>query len=123
MPHRARIGSDPGEDGFTLVELLVVITILAILAAIVVFSVSGIHDRGQASACQADYNQITNAEEAYLAKESGSLSYVTYTDTSSPLITSGLLKGLSQWYAVTGADAHGYTIVSLDNSVCTSPPS
>lgn len=39
------------DQGFTLIELLVVITILGILAAVVVFSVGGLGDKGQASAC------------------------------------------------------------------------
>ena len=42
-----------GEGGFTLVELLVVIVILGILAAIVVFAVGGITDKGETSACKA----------------------------------------------------------------------
>jgi general secretion pathway protein G len=56
------------EDGFTLIELLIVIVILGVLAAIVVFSVSGITDRGNESACQSDVATVTTAGEAYYAK-------------------------------------------------------
>jgi general secretion pathway protein G len=55
------------EKGFTLIELLIVIVILGVLAAIVVFSVSGITDRGKTSACKADVATVTSAVEAYYA--------------------------------------------------------
>ena len=43
----ARRRSQGGQHGFTLVELLVVIAILGVLAAIVLFNISGVpHDRG-----------------------------------------------------------------------------
>ena len=54
------------EAGFTLIELLVVIVILGILAAVVVFSVRGITDRGNNSACEATRTAVlTGAEAAY----------------------------------------------------------
>ena len=43
---------EDNEGGFTLIELLLVIIILGILAAVVVFSVRGVSDRGQSSACK-----------------------------------------------------------------------
>ena len=55
------------EGGFTLIELLMVIVILGVLAGIVVLSVGGISDRGQASACKADGKTVQVAEEAYFA--------------------------------------------------------
>ena len=56
------------EAGFTLIELLIVIVILGVLAAIVVFSVRGITDRGDKSACQANLSTAQTAVEAYYAK-------------------------------------------------------
>jgi type II secretion system protein G len=56
------------DEGFTLIELLIVIVILGILAAIVVFSVSGITDRGKSSACKSDVATVTTAVEAFYAK-------------------------------------------------------
>lgn len=56
------------EQGFTLIELLVVIAILGILAAVVVFSVNGIVDRGNKSACQTEVSTIQTAVEAYNAQ-------------------------------------------------------
>ena len=56
-----------GQGGFTLVELLIVVVILGILAAVVVFAVGGINERGKTSACKSDRTSIETAEEAYYA--------------------------------------------------------
>jgi general secretion pathway protein G len=56
------------DEGFTLVELLIVIVILGVLAGIVVFAVNGITDRGVQSACKADVKTVQVASEAYYAK-------------------------------------------------------
>lgn len=56
-----------GDEGFTLIELLVVIVILGTLAAVVVFAVNGLTDRGTESACKADVKSVEVAMEAYNA--------------------------------------------------------
>lgn len=65
--YAARVGK--GEGGFTLIELLIVIVILGILAAVVVFSVSGITKSGKKSACKADLQSIQTAVEAKRAND------------------------------------------------------
>ncbi len=57
------------EEGFTLVELLVVIVILGILAAIVVLAVGGITNKGEANAKATDKRTLEAAQEAYFAKQ------------------------------------------------------
>jgi prepilin-type N-terminal cleavage/methylation domain-containing protein len=82
-----------GDCGFTLVELLVVVTILGILAGIVVFSVAGITGNGQAAACATEKSTIVTAEETYFAKTG------TYTTTAG--LTSGpnaFLATQPTWY-------------------------
>ena len=81
------------DEGFTLVELLVVIAILGILAGIVVFSVAGITNNGQAAACATEKSTIITAEEAYFAKNG------SYTTTAN--LTSGttvFLATTPSWY-------------------------
>ena len=56
------------EEGFTLIELMIVIVILGVLAGIVLFAVGGITDRGTLSACKADKKSIEVAVEASFAQ-------------------------------------------------------
>src|SRR5262245_10158371 len=75
-----------GEAGFRLIELLVVIVIRGILAAIVVFSVAGITDKGDKSSCRASVKTVEVAQEAYRAKNPG------YAADIPALVTAGLLR-------------------------------
>lgn len=59
---------EENDGGFTLIELLLVIIILGILAAVVVFSVRGVSDRGQASACKTSKQTTIAALETYYAQ-------------------------------------------------------
>jgi general secretion pathway protein G len=56
------------QKGFTLVELLVVIVILGILAAVVVFAVGGSTDKAQENTCKSERATAEAAIEAYRVK-------------------------------------------------------
>ena len=58
------------EHGFTIVELLIVVVIIAILAAITIVAYNGIQNRAKASAAQSLANSIGKKAEAYNATES-----------------------------------------------------
>ncbi|MEO1059247.1 MAG: type II secretion system protein [Actinomycetota bacterium] len=68
------------DEGFTLVELLIVIVILGILATVTVFAVRGITDQGQESACEADLKTLQTATEGFFAAYGGT-EIPTGTDT------------------------------------------
>ena len=59
------------DRGFTLVELLIVIVILGILAAVTVFAVRGITDKSQENSCATEKRAIETATEAYFADTGG----------------------------------------------------
>jgi len=101
------------ESGFTLIELLIVIVILGVLAAIVAFSVRGIVDRGQTSACKAEVKTVATAEEALYAKTG---SYGTLAD----LTAGGFLRAGTPEYVASANAANGsLTLVAAPPAGCT----
>lgn len=95
------------EGGFTLIEMLVVIVILAILTGVVIFGVTGLNDRGQESACAADERTIRTAEEANFVNAGA---YVT----EAVLFSNGLLVSLSDLHDVTvTGGGTGYTVAAV----------
>jgi len=61
-----------GKDGFTLVELLIVLSILAVLAGVVVLSLSMYVSRGHEEACNVDQRSLQSAVIDYLYANDGS---------------------------------------------------
>jgi general secretion pathway protein G len=81
-----RHSEEANESGFTLIELLIVIVVLGILAAIVVFSLTGVTGQSKAAACTTDGRTVEVAADAYQAyygsyPTSSSLLYTTYLET------------------------------------------
>ena len=113
------VGRDDSPDGgFSLIEMLVVIVIVAILAAMVTLAVGSITDKGKSSACGEDYRTIQTAEEAFFGKPIGG---GTYTDMSG-LVAANLLTQASSMYDVAPSGS-SYTITAIPNNPngCTVP--
>ncbi len=51
--------------GFTLIELLIVIVVLGILAATVVFALTGVTGQSAQAACNSDAKTVETAVQAY----------------------------------------------------------
>jgi prepilin-type N-terminal cleavage/methylation domain-containing protein len=114
------------DEGFTLIELLIVIVILGILAAVVVFAVNGITDRGEKSACKADYETMGVALEAFNAQTGSYPPAPAAGDNSDAALTTppdNLLREESTSY---NYGANGVIVAETDTSRnragCTSPP-
>ena len=81
---------DPGEEGFTLVELIIVVIIMGILAAVVVFALGGVAGTSAQTACNTDAKSVEVAVQRYYIETS------SYPTTTSQL-TSGANQALRSW--------------------------
>ncbi len=92
------------QSGFTLIELLIVIIILGVLAAIVVFSVRGISNNSDETACKTEVRTVETAIEAYYADRN------SYPATVGVLKTEGFLRDdPSEWNITASTTINGTT--------------
>jgi prepilin-type N-terminal cleavage/methylation domain-containing protein len=79
------------QSGFTIVELLIVIVVIGILAALVVTTFSGIQRKARDSERQTDIKAVHGQVEAYYAQNG---KYPTNTDLDTDSFVTTNLKGL-----------------------------
>ena len=68
--------------GFTLVELLIVIAILGVLAAVVVPNVVGLAGKGQTEAAKTEFSSVQTAMDIMMASHQPALTAVTATSAT-----------------------------------------
>jgi prepilin-type N-terminal cleavage/methylation domain-containing protein len=92
-----------GDEGFTLVELLIVCVIIALLAAIAIPTFLGTRARAQGGVAAQDLHSAATAMEAFMT-DTGH--YGTATDVASqgesPKLSAGTTIVIVQWTDVTG---------------------
>lgn len=80
------------QSGFTIVELLIVIVVIGILAAIVITTFTGVQKKGRDADRKSDINAIYSQVEVYFAQNS---KYPTLADLNSSTWRDANVKGLS----------------------------
>jgi len=127
VPHSIRSNADHQnhlEQGFTLVELLIVIVILGVLAGIVVFAVGNLGNSAKTNACATEKATITTALEAYktqtgvyptaLAAGGGSHTAMELLDgvATAPASVGTLLKSIPADYQIDALGAGTITLIA-----------
>lgn len=114
---KARIWKHKREEGFTLVELMVVIVILGLLATVVVINVLPAQDTARVKKAEADIALLEQATEMYRLNK---LDYPSSGQGLQALVTEGYVKRLPEdpWgnpyrYAAPGRDGRAFEISSL----------
>ena len=102
--------------GFTIVELLIVIVIIGILAALVIVAYNGIQNRARAAQYQTDAQAIMKKAEAYAADNNG-----TYPTTDGNF--SGQLAVLPTNVSVAFTSSASSAVVNTIGSGTTNPTS
>ena len=100
------------EEGFTLIELMIVIAIIGILAAIAIPQFSAYRTRSFNSAAAADIRNAATAQEAYFVDNQ------SYTAAQADLVGAiyGLYLSDNVTLSVTAATTSGYTMTSTHSS-------
>lgn len=84
------------EYGFTIVELLIVIVVIAILAAIIITAYQGVQNRAKLSQYQTDVSAIVKKSEVYASLSSNNSTYpLTTAGTDAVTVTSQTATGTS----------------------------
>ena len=100
------------KNGFTLIELMIVVAILGVLASIVSVQFVGYRTRSYNTSAQTDLRTVATAQEAYFLETS------TYTATLGNLMSTSYGVGISNGVVmpILSADANGYTMQAYHTS-------
>ena len=119
------------DAGFTLIELMIVIAIIGILAAIAIPQFSAYRKRSYNAGAEADLRNAATAQEAYFVDFStyataptSKISGSTYGLYTTDKVTVGIVSGDTERYIMTSKHSSGdrtYTIAGPGGSVTNVP--
>jgi type IV pilus assembly protein PilA len=98
------------ESGFTIVELLIVIVVIGILAAITIVAYNGVQSRARTTTAQAQAQEAQNKAEVYAA-DTGNGVYPTLAEIDAATGTSALSPKVISMTSATAPDATTQTTV------------
>jgi prepilin-type N-terminal cleavage/methylation domain-containing protein len=108
-----KLNNKRDEKGFTLIELMIVIAIIGILAAIAIPQFAAYRERAYSSALKSDAHSFANAQEAYFADndtyatvgDEATLQLSTYGAELSDNTTVAIVSGTATEFNMTFQDA------------------
>ena len=107
---KALMGWKKENAGFTIVELLIVVVVIAILAAITIVSYAGITNKAYDSAVRSDINGFMKKIELQKANATDGL-YPGTPDSSTLNVSKAYyITGRNNWYYCTSTDRQQYAL-------------